>query len=329
MRKLSFLAVVCCVISCSKKNDSISVIQPPTVTPSPAVAPDTLTPGWSNIKFQSAAETVNDVYFTDVNTGYITGSAGIFKTVNAGAAWNIAGTNAGYFNIAAFGNSACFVNATNSVTVTQNGGSGFITNAYNYPSGTPSFIDCFATSANISYLVDRQNIWKSTNGGSSFAITYTFASFSSGSPNLFFLNDNLGWVAFAGQLYKTSDGGINWTIQPQPAPGTFQISFTDPLNGYCAFGNNGSVGVSKTTDGGATWQIVLTRSSLSLIDISFVNSSTGYFSYDNKILKTTDAGATWTQVVAAGGTQLIEIHFTDASHGWACGTGGALLKYVL
>jgi photosystem II stability/assembly factor-like uncharacterized protein len=62
-------------------------------------------------------------------------------------------------------------------------------------------------------FTDNHNLYKSTNSGKSWVYKNslpdsTFFTFS-------FLNDNIGWVSdyYSGDLYKTTDGGENWTEQ--------------------------------------------------------------------------------------------------------------------
>ena len=78
--------------------------------------------------------------------------------------------------------------------------------------------------------------------------------------DIFFLDENLGWAAngFYAAVYKTTDGGLNWTEQLNNgilgSNHYFRniqfldenIGFLGPLNGK----------FYKTVDGGATWTLV-------------------------------------------------------------------------
>ena len=131
---------------------------------------------------------------------------------------------------------------------------------------------------------------------------------------------NTFWVGSpSGGLWKTSNGGANWTILNQSLPvlGVSDIAIdrnnTDimyiatgdrdggtilPLNGGQAADNN-SIGVYKSTDGGVSWNatgITYTISQKKLVYrllIHSVNSQTLYASTTDGIFKTTDGGATW------------------------------------
>jgi photosystem II stability/assembly factor-like uncharacterized protein len=84
-------------------------------------------------------------------------------------------------------------------------------------------------------------------------------------------------VTEAGQVYKSTDAGVNFSL----------LTVFSPANAFA--------------------------------DIHFVDDNTGYVSYDKKIFKTSDGGITWQTVVTMATKTFIEINFTDANHGWACG----------
>jgi photosystem II stability/assembly factor-like uncharacterized protein len=122
--------------------------------------------------------------------------------------------------------------------------------------------------------------------------------------------------ALADRLYVSNDRGQNWTplgtpavTQPQPFFGPFgSVLVLDPLTpstiyagGVCQFlSNSQTCGISKSTDGGATW----TLKSIGVSSNGPPNFASGlaidpktpsilYASTSNGIFKSTDAGATW------------------------------------
>ena len=78
-----------------------------------------------------------------------------------------------------------------------------------------------------------------------------------------FTDQNTGWVCdISGQIYKTTDGGDNWTnVADQPGTSFRCIAFLDDQHGFV--GNLGPMGwVNQTSDptimyetvnGGSTW----------------------------------------------------------------------------
>lgn len=116
------------------------------------------------------------------------------------------------------------------------------------------------------WAITENTILRTTDGGSTwYNITpQGVTEFGYGTANTF-LNASQAWVmvtdwsdpAGSGLLYRTSDGGLTWTVYPVPF-GSGKLAFIDENNGWmmAVLGvGAGSMGVSiyKTDDGGATW----------------------------------------------------------------------------
>lgn len=158
-------------------------------------------------------------------------------------------------------------------------------------------------------------IGKTTNGGK----TWSKVSFPNTNyiESLHFYNGTTGWVADYSKIYKTTDGGTNWSTYNSNFP-INQLQFINATNGWAVgyFGN-----LISTTDGGNTWQSYSTNSSESFNDLCFISTSTGWIAGTNgKILKTTDGGQSWQNVISPTTNSIYAIKFIDASNGWICGT---------
>lgn len=158
--------------------------------------------------------------------------------------------------------------------------------------------------------------------------------------DVFFLNENLGWAAngYYSAVYKTIDGGVNWTLQTTGAMlGSSHyfrnIEFLDENIGFLGTINQK---VYKTTDGGTTWTLItnITPNPLAICGLDCVGTSTiygcgAYFS-PAYIIKSTDSGNTWQYInMSAYANTLVEINFIDENIGFASGnnaTGGVILK---
>jgi photosystem II stability/assembly factor-like uncharacterized protein len=110
---------------------------------------------------------------------------------------------------------------------------------------------------------------------------------------VYFINENEGWATAGASILHTLDGGTTWSnIYTSNIPNTKEsfksIYFQNNLIGW-ATGYN----VSKTTDGGLSWTIVIPN--LYNSNIKFFNSNIGYV-MGNSIYKTTDAGSTWNKI---------------------------------
>lgn len=75
----------------------------------------------------------------------------------------------------------------------------------------------------------------------------------------------------------------------------YDVSFPTSTVGYMTFGKN----VKKTIDGGQTWKILTTGSSVTLGGIQFLTVDIGYVSQaaSASILKTVDGGISWTPIL--------------------------------
>jgi photosystem II stability/assembly factor-like uncharacterized protein len=194
-----------------------------------------------------------DIFFTDNANGYYLGQGDLYNTIDGGVNWTK-------------------VNTT---------GLSFASNA------TSILSSLFFTNTSTGWIVNGANVFK-TNGSIQNWVPASFTGIQPTAPFQFIYvtpNNNIYISNRIGELYKSVDGGTTFSL------------------------------------------LKLFSSSSLFCDIHFVDDNTGYVSAGNRIYKTTDAGATWNVVVALGEAILIELHFTDAGHGWACGSKGTVLVF--
>ncbi|HEY6625607.1 MAG TPA: hypothetical protein VIZ21_01515, partial [Ignavibacteriaceae bacterium] len=98
-------------------------------------------------------------------------------------------------------------------------------------------------------------IINTSDGGESWRTLYS--AVDTFMLDLFFLNENLGWVLFwdllppyTSKILKTTDGGLSWVIEFCPGENTFfqSVYFLDSTTGFLAGSD-----IFKTSDGGITW----------------------------------------------------------------------------
>jgi photosystem II stability/assembly factor-like uncharacterized protein len=166
--------------------------------------------------------------------------------------------------------------------------------------------------------------------------------------DVFFLNENLGWAINSylpeAVVYKTIDGGANWTSQASEttllgsntnALYFRNIEFLDENIGFLGTLNQKFY---KTIDGGNTWSLVtnITPNPLAICGLDCVGTSTVYgcgtwFS-PALIIKSTDSGNTWQYIdMSAYATALVDINFIDENIGFVSGgnaSGGVILKTI-
>jgi photosystem II stability/assembly factor-like uncharacterized protein len=200
-----------------------------------------------------------------------------------------------------------------------------------YSNTTEHLRDVQFINQNTGWAVGWYNIIrKTTNGGLTWFSQ--FSSAVSGSYySCYFTNDQTGWAAGGGQpqntsyIYKTSDGGNNWTSKYYSNSGMImKIWFSDSLKGIAA-GLGGKI--LSTTDGGQTWLQVNSGVNTNLTGAFLLNSNSGWIVGDaGVILRTTTGGAVWSPYYSGTIQNLEGVYFLSQSTGFAVGNGGVILK---
>ncbi len=174
------------------------------------------------------------------------------------------------------------------------------------------------------FVGDAGNIYKTTNGGTSWMSQTSGTSYSL--KSVYFVGANTGWaVGENGIIIKTINGGTSWTSQTSGT--TFilnAIHFTD-VNTGSVVGENGTI--LKTTNGGTNWNSQTSPTAQSLYSVDFTNENIGWIVGGNgSILKTTNGGANWISQTSQTTQWLYSVDFIDANTGWAVGGNGKILK---
>jgi photosystem II stability/assembly factor-like uncharacterized protein len=160
--------------------------------------------------------------------------------------------------------------------------------------------------------------------------------------DVFFIDQNTGWAAngFFAAIYKTTDGGTNWTLQTDgntliPGGGLYfrNVEF---LNSNIGFIGTFQGKFFRTTDGGDSWTEVtnINPNPAGICGIDAVGSATvygvGLFSEPATLIKSTDSGVNWISTdMSAYATALVEVKFLDEMIGYAAGrnaSGGNVIK---
>ena len=143
----------------------------------------------------------------------------------------------------------------------------------------------------------------SNDGGSTWQIINFDDQDLSKFNDIFFLNDQLGWVVGQNDfIMHTDNGGINWQYQNSGYENSYDIKlqkvfFIDSLNGWIL----GSGGLLTTQDGSQTWNYKqnIMPSSFVGYDIHFINKNDGWLvghnGYDGsgEIYRTYNGGQSW------------------------------------
>ncbi|MGB0177209.1 MAG: WD40/YVTN/BNR-like repeat-containing protein, partial [Owenweeksia sp.] len=147
-------------------------------------------------------------------------------------------------------------------------------------------------------------IVKTTDGGASFT-SHSVANVVGGVEKILFKDANTGFVLLKEQIYKTMDGGQNWTLVFQDTADHYLlycIGIDFPQNGPTGFVINRQAELLKTVDNGNTWQSMgRIADTINAASMHFLDTQTGYlgsldplrFDRAGGIYRTDDGGQTW------------------------------------
>ncbi|HEY2649000.1 MAG TPA: YCF48-related protein [Puia sp.] len=314
-RLLFFSMTVCLYLSCSKSNSNSNPGTPSTTEV------DTLN-NW--VKQSYAGIELEDIWFTDIKTGFIAGSTSIYTTTDSGNTWAAVPNTSNFkvYNIQFLDNLHGFVQGSTQLGITIDGGNTWssktIASGYAYTFQ-------FVTPATGYYNDYNKGIYKTTDTGTTWNLIYDGTGKG---PNFFFdfLDSSNGFAMVNAHINKTTDGGNNWQLVASNITDTsfktfYKMQFLDTLHGYFGSPN----GLFKTSDGGKSWSNVLPRQTTFMLP-HFFDINNGYCVAANTIYKTTDGGTNWIVSCKLGQDDFSGIHFLDINTGWATTFGGFVLR---
>ncbi len=108
-----------------------------------------------------------------------------------------------------------------------------------------------------------------------------------------FCDENTGMISgFGGTVYTTTNGGETWRTINTNAHMTFLSCYS--LNEKTYF--TARHGLFKSTDYGTTWRATKLSTEISVFEIWFKDSKTGFLSSGAGTYRSTDAGETWSKI---------------------------------
>jgi len=243
--------------------------------------------------------TLRDIEFINPNTGWVCGDGGtILKTTNGGINWFM--QNSGVPNKPLYG--------------------------------------IHPVNENVVYCVGWwETILKTTNGGNNWLILRNGTQGSTPSFfELFFLNENTGWLLKTEYVLKTTNGGISFDSTYTLFTYLKDIYFKDASNGILC--GDGAL-IMKTTNGGVNWVQVpvplfdngqpdFFKQSF-IGDYGWVAARSSESTLGRLIYRTTNFGSTWDtigRVPFPAGTETYCVSFASQNTGWCGGTIGLLYK---
>jgi photosystem II stability/assembly factor-like uncharacterized protein len=180
----------------------------------------------------------------------------------------------------------------------------------------------------LSVLCLAQAAWYNQNSGTNAIL-----------QDVFFVDQDYGWVAGAHIILHTTDGGDTWVEQPAPPVQIYYVDvfFIDRMNGW-ACGNEAKI--IHTTDGGNTWvdqPNPYTFPNPILYSIYFANADTGWalggdhgnyptFTPRRVVLYTTNGGNSWDfQYSVSNELPIYCSNFISPTEGFAASESGDVM----
>jgi photosystem II stability/assembly factor-like uncharacterized protein len=290
-------------------------------------------------------ETLRKLYFVDKNNGWAVSLGGkIINTIDAGETWHIQNSTVTTPIVDIF-----FINPNRgwaltypseppfgtSILKTTNGGLDWIKDSVFFENEI--FTTIFFLDENTGF-VGGKGVKKTIDGGLTWLNSFIEPGGVSTLPiNKFsFYSNTFGYacggrVDVAGVVWRTTDGGNNWSSIGLSPDQIYDVFVFDSLNAISLSGDPEllyPIGVIKTTDGGITWAFTELPFFGISFAIDFLNQNEGWSVSGYKFLRTSDGGNTWFGEPTPDSAIVYDIQFVDQYTGFACGEGGALLKFT-
>lgn len=310
---------------------------------------------------------LDSIFFIDDLVGYVVGHVGrIFRTSDGGNNWEQVGRAATYADLKAIemvnenigwsvGVSDWAIGINGTILKTDNGGQTWI--AQNFSKSKLFGLINSTINFNSLAVSSETNIWAAGNKQISTdrtqgLITYShddgqtwqsiIFSDNDGFLDIDFVTNSTGWALawknYNRILYKTTDGGQNWTVVWNDTSNSManKIEFVSENTGWISSLTNDTLW--KTVNGGAEWTIQLIGFPYGVGDIYFVNEQKGWvvggyeifgpypLGGEGYILKTNDGGSYWFQQKRIMKDMFIGIDFYDNLHGTAVGYNGTIYR---
>ncbi len=246
---------------------------------------------WKGV-FIDGGNQLESIHFPEVNVGYTSGPAGVFKTIDGGDSWKIVLPG----NLSEVW--GCYF-PTAEVGMAVGGG-------------------CFG----------NQKFYKTTDGGDSWN-TFYGNEYNSGLTDVFlFSPDGEGYATSSGRMWRTYDGGWSWKVFSHSGDRDWQEelsfsknSFLVPFSNGCTGGSVGG-GIRMTTDFGDSW--IEYNTGHEMFGTFLMDSLRGWAcGWESSVYYTEDGGVNW-ELRNCGidpGIDLDDLFFINDSVGFLVGDG--------
>ncbi len=298
------------------------------------------------IKLESPVSTLlRNVIFVDSLNGWAAGADGIIiNTTDGGINWSKQNTYTTsfitdiYFINNNIGWALTFsdVFPFNTIVLkTINGGNEWT--AKDFPDSN-SFMTTILFQDSLNGFIGGKYIARTTDGGNTWIKADIDSNMVSALPvyKFKFYNKNFGYACggtrdFTGVIWRTTNGGLNWSAAGISPDQIYDLYIIDSLNAFTLSGDPEGfflTGYIKTTNAGETW----TYDELPFFGLSFAldfrTANEGWSASTYKFLLTTNTGNTWNEIMTPDSSAMFDLQFTDANNGYAVGEYGVILKFI-
>ncbi|MBK8552108.1 MAG: T9SS type A sorting domain-containing protein [Ignavibacteria bacterium] len=139
-----------------------------------------------------------------------------------------------------------------------------------------------------------------------------------------------GYIDVAGIIWRTIDGGINWTAGAY-SPEPFYDLYVKDINNIFSVGGDFEYGVqiSRTSNSGNNWiyESLKMFGQAESIDFRTPGEAWMALGFASSWAVSQDSGNTWKSIPVVDGLVIHSVAFADSLHGLAVGNDGAILKY--
>ncbi len=256
------------------------------------------------------------ILFLNNTNGYAMGWGHVIKTVDGGATWTTYknAPHPYYFGLDAWNDSSICLTGQlrtydNDCYVSATGVNGFQKLMLPGSNSNSQFARCQYLSQTKLVTIDFREMQFSNDAGLNWT-KYTAQQLTGinlgqlhgnfGFNDFYFVDANVGYMVatdygqvnagnpnISGMIFKTTNGGLTWTLQKDYIKRVRGVKFLDANTGF-AYGENGCI--YKTSDGGVTWygDVIPTTK---INDVCIIDQDTAYVVCSNgDIWKTTDGG---------------------------------------
>lgn len=190
-----------------------------------------------------------------------------------------------------------------------------------YPGTVTDISELQFTDSLHGFIAAESDLYISINSGASWDIAYRFPGYTISAMH--FTTNDTGYIALtsgfgSGQLYKTNDGGLNWSILVSALSSDVMDIDASPNGNLFMCGVSGFL--QRSTNNGQTWTTISTGSNVDLTDITAPTNNFVYAAGSSEIIKSTDGGLTFSTLGNPGsgnGLSIRAIDFANSTNGIA------------